>query len=93
MSDTVLEVEDLQIEIPVAAGLLRPVRGISFNVQKGETLCIVGESGCGKSLTSLAMMGLLPKKARRSATKLSFAEWTSRVLQSGKCQTFAGIDV
>lgn len=72
MSDTVLEVEDLQIEIPVAAGLLRPVRGISFNVQKGETLCIVGESGCGKSLTSLAMMGLLPKKARRSATKLQF---------------------
>ena len=72
MSNTVLEVEDLKIEIPVSAGLLRPVRGISFNVQKGETLCIVGESGCGKSLTSLALMGLLPKRARRSSKKLEF---------------------
>ena len=67
MSETVMQVENLRVEIPVTAGLLRPVRGISFNVAKGETLCIVGESGCGKSLTLLAMMGLLPKRARRDA--------------------------
>jgi peptide/nickel transport system ATP-binding protein len=70
MSETVMQVENLRVEIPVAAGLLRPVRGISFDVAKGETLCIVGESGCGKSLTSLAMMGLLPKRARRDADRL-----------------------
>ena len=68
----VLAVENLSIEIPIAAGLLRPVRGISFHVERGETLAIVGESGCGKSLTSLAVMGLLPSAARRTADKLDF---------------------
>jgi peptide/nickel transport system ATP-binding protein len=72
MNDTVLQVDDLRIEIPITAGLLKPVRGISFSVAKGETLAIVGESGCGKSLTSLALMGLLPKTARRTARTLEF---------------------
>ncbi|MCY4179630.1 MAG: ABC transporter ATP-binding protein [Litoreibacter sp.] len=57
----------------MGTGMLKPVRGISFDLQKGETLCIVGESGCGKSLTSLALMGLLPKVARRSGDHLRFA--------------------
>ena len=68
-----LSVENLHVEIPVGAGLLQPVRGISFDLKKGETLCIVGESGCGKSLTSLAVMGLLPKSSRRSADRLELA--------------------
>lgn len=66
-----LEVEDLVIDIPVPAGMLHPVRGISFHVEPGETLGIVGESGCGKSLTSLAVMGLLPGAASRTATTLN----------------------
>ena len=70
--DVVLEVDNLRIDIPVSAGLLHPVRGISFDVSRGETLCIVGESGCGKSLTSLAIMGLLPKNAERQADRLNF---------------------
>ena len=69
---TILEVDGLTVDIPVAAGTLHPVRDVSFSVRRGETLCIVGESGCGKSLTSLAIMGLLPKKAVRSARTLSF---------------------
>lgn len=70
MSDTILEVKDLVIDIPVSAGMLHPVQSISFEVNRGETLCIVGESGCGKSLTSLAVMDLLPKTAKRTATAL-----------------------
>jgi len=66
-----LEVEGLSVEIPVPAGTLRPVQEVSFTVDAGETLCIVGESGCGKSLTSLAIMGLLPKSARRHARRLA----------------------
>lgn len=69
---SVLEVENLAIEIPIAAGQLHPVRGISFHVDRGETLAIVGESGCGKSLTSLAVMGLLPSAAVRHSDKLNF---------------------
>lgn len=66
----ILEVEDLRVDIPVSAGMLHPVQGLDFSVGRGETLCIVGESGCGKSLTSLALMDLLPTKATRSAKKL-----------------------
>jgi peptide/nickel transport system ATP-binding protein len=70
--ETVLEVDGLTVDIPVSAGMLHPVRDVSFSVQRGETLCIVGESGCGKSLTSLAIMGLLPQKAKLAARTLSF---------------------
>ncbi|MDX1431274.1 MAG: ABC transporter ATP-binding protein [Gammaproteobacteria bacterium] len=69
-----LEVEGLTVDIPVAAGMLHPVRDVSFSVDRGETLCIVGESGCGKSLTSLAIMGLLPRKARLEARRLRFED-------------------
>jgi peptide/nickel transport system ATP-binding protein len=73
MSKRVLEVENLTVDIPVGAGMLHAVQGISFHVDRGETLCIVGESGCGKSLTSLAVMDLLPKKAIRTADTLELA--------------------
>jgi peptide/nickel transport system ATP-binding protein len=65
-----LEVDNLTVDIRLAAGVLHAVRGISFSVAKGETVCIVGESGCGKSLTSLALMNLLPKRAVRNADRL-----------------------
>jgi peptide/nickel transport system ATP-binding protein len=68
-----LEVEDLRVEIPTPSGMLHAVQRVSFSVARGETLSIVGESGCGKSLTSLAVMNLLPASARRSATKLTLA--------------------
>ncbi|MDH3667922.1 MAG: ABC transporter ATP-binding protein [Paracoccaceae bacterium] len=70
MSERILEVSGLSVEIPVPSGLLHPVQDVSFHVDRGETLAIVGESGCGKSLTSLALMDLLPPKARRQARKL-----------------------
>jgi peptide/nickel transport system ATP-binding protein len=72
--ETILEVDGLSVDIPVSAGMLHPVRDVSFSVHRGETVCIVGESGCGKSLTSLAIMGLLPRKARLSARTLSFED-------------------
>ena len=70
MTNRVLNVENLSIEIPLADGVLHAVDDISLHVDRGETLCIVGESGCGKSLTSLALMDLLPKKAIRKVSQL-----------------------
>lgn len=55
-----LQVDNLVTQFRTAEGKVSAVRGISFSVNKGETLCIVGESGCGKSITSLSLMGLLP---------------------------------
>ncbi len=70
MPERILDVENLSVDIPVPSGMLHPVQDISFHVERGETLAIVGESGCGKSLTSLAIMDLLPSRARRTAAKL-----------------------
>jgi len=67
-----LQVENLSVDIPLAAGMLHPVQQVSFSVEEGKTLCIVGESGCGKSLTSLALMGLLPKRAIRTGDGILF---------------------
>ncbi|CDQ19065.1 ABC transporter ATP-binding protein [Halobacillus karajensis] len=58
--ETLLDVNNLVTSFRTADGKLPAVRGVSFSVNKGETLCIVGESGCGKSITTLSVMGLLP---------------------------------
>lgn len=67
-----LSVRGLTLDIPLASGVLHAVRGIDFDLSRGETLCIVGESGSGKSLTSLAIMGLLDKNILRSAERMDF---------------------
>jgi oligopeptide/dipeptide ABC transporter ATP-binding protein len=56
-----LEVNDLQTHFFTRAGVVRAVDGISFEIERGRTLGIVGESGCGKSVTALSIMGLIPK--------------------------------
>ena len=58
--DSILEVEGLEVEFATYGGTVKAVRGVSFNVERGETLAIVGESGCGKSVTVQALMGLIP---------------------------------
>ena len=71
-AEPVLKVEDLSVDLRLAAGDLHAVSGLSLHVNRGETLAIVGESGCGKSMTSLAIMGLLPPSASISARQLTF---------------------
>jgi len=62
-----LDVQDLSIEFDTEAGLVRAVDGVSFAVREGHTLGIVGESGCGKSVTALSILRLLPRPMGRIA--------------------------
>jgi peptide/nickel transport system ATP-binding protein len=59
-----LQVENLRVSFPDARGRVYPVDGVSFSLDRGETLALVGESGCGKSLTSLALLRLIPAPGR-----------------------------
>ncbi len=62
--ETILQVKDLTVNFTAYAGTVQAVRGISFDLKKGETLAIVGESGSGKSVTTKAILGILPKNGR-----------------------------
>ena len=63
--DTALEVSGLTVEFGPPSAALRAVENVSFSVQRGETVAVVGESGCGKSVTGLSVMGLLPMPPAR----------------------------
>jgi dipeptide transport system ATP-binding protein len=65
--EKVLEVKDLQVTFTTYGGEVQAVRGVSFDLYKGETLAIVGESGCGKSVTSQSIMRLIPSPPGRIA--------------------------
>jgi len=65
MTDALLEVRNLRTHFDTDRGLFRAVDGISFDVPKGRTVGLVGESGCGKSVTSLSIMGLVPSPPGR----------------------------
>jgi oligopeptide/dipeptide ABC transporter ATP-binding protein len=72
MTDTILDVRDLTVELRLGSGVLRPVDGVSFDVARGEALGLVGESGSGKTLTLRALVGLLPRAGRVAGGQVLF---------------------
>jgi peptide/nickel transport system ATP-binding protein len=76
-----LDVKDLSTSFNTEDGVVKAVQGVSFSVEKGQTLGIVGESGCGKSVTCLTIMGLNPKRTTMSSGE---ALWKDEDLLSTK---------
>jgi oligopeptide/dipeptide ABC transporter ATP-binding protein len=67
-----LQVEGLHVSFDTPRGTAHAVDGVDFSLQPGETLCIVGESGCGKSVTALSIMGLVPMPPARVSGRIRF---------------------
>jgi peptide/nickel transport system ATP-binding protein len=65
-----LSVNNLRVSLPTARGAVQALRGVSFSIDRGETVGLIGESGCGKSMTALALMGLLPEGAVATGSML-----------------------
>jgi peptide/nickel transport system ATP-binding protein len=74
MSQPLVEVRDLQVSFVGRDATVSAVNGVSFNVMPGEVLCLIGESGSGKSVTMRALMGLLPKRRARIGGYIRVAE-------------------
>ena len=64
-SEPLLAVQDLVVRFRTHEGTIHAVNGVTFQLEEGERLGLVGESGCGKSVTNLALIELLPKRAGR----------------------------
>ena len=62
---TLLEIDDLRTHFFTSSGVVKAVDGVSFDVQEGESLAVVGESGCGKSITALSILRLIPSPPGR----------------------------
>ena len=72
--DLLIEVRDLRVEFRLTEGLLRAVDGVSFEVRSHQTLGVMGESGCGKSVTARAIMGILPMPPARITGTINYYE-------------------
>ena len=93
VSEPLLSVEDLEVTFTTDRGTIYAVNGISFAVAAGETLGIVGESGCGKSVTAMALMGILPRAGGVTGGKALFAGQDLLSLSDHQLREIRGKDV
>src|ERR1700758_2952276 len=88
-----LEVENLQTHFRTPDGINRAVDGVSFHVDEGETLAIVGESGCGKSVTSMSLMRLIPEPPGKISGTIRFRRRDLQKLSDAEMRAIRGTDI
>jgi oligopeptide/dipeptide ABC transporter ATP-binding protein len=93
MADVLLSVDDLRVEFGTDRGTVYAVNGTSFEINHGETLGLVGESGCGKSVTSLALLGLLARAGRVTSGRATFEGRDLLQMSQGDLRDIRGKDI
>ncbi|MBT8153897.1 ABC transporter ATP-binding protein [Epibacterium ulvae] len=93
MIETVLNIQNLRVSLPTDRGVLHAVRGIDLEIKPGQALCLVGESGCGKSLTAMSIMGLLPRYAKVTTDKFDLVGQDLTQKTQAKLAKMRGRDV
>ena len=94
MNDNILEIKDLHVEFDTFGGTVKAVRGVSYAVPRGKTLAVVGESGCGKSVTVQSIMGLIPRPPGRITQGSALLNGTDLLKISEKeARQFRGRDI
>ena len=89
----VLSVQDLHISFAAPAGLVPVVRGLSYTLTKGKILAVVGESGCGKTVQALSILGLLPPAARLTQGTILYKGTPLNNLSAKKLRTIRGAKI
>ena len=92
--DKILDVKDLHVTFTTYGGTVQAVRGVDFHLNKGETLAIVGESGCGKSVTSNAVMKLIPSPPGKiTSGRILFKGQDITKLHEKKMRSIRGVNI
>src|SRR3954466_505023 len=93
-SSPLLEVQDLHVHFVTRRGTVRAVEGLTYDVKPGEVVAIVGESGCGKSVSALAVMRLIARPAGRiAAGRIVFGGRNLLELSDGEMRAIRGRDI
>ena len=90
---TVLDIDRLSVKLKTERGMFTAVNQVSFQIDSGETVALVGESGCGKSLTSLSIMGLIAKKLGVVEGSIRFKDKVLNQLREREMRAIRGYDI
>lgn len=90
---TVLDIDRLSVKLKTEQGMFTAVNQVSFQIDSGETVALVGESGCGKSLTSLSIMGLISKNLGVVEGRICFKDKVLNQLQEREMRAIRGNDI
>lgn len=93
MAEKILQVTDLRVSYHTYAGEVQSVRGVTFDVERGETVAIVGESGCGKSVTAKSIMGLISDPGEiKSGSQIIFGDRNILEMSKKELRDYRGSD-
>src|SRR3954454_22449394 len=93
MTAPLLQVENLQTHFGTPDGVVRAVEGLSFHIDAGETVAVVGESGCGKSVTSMSILRLIAEPLGRIAGRVLFQGLNLLELSEPEMRDIRGKDI